>query len=168
MAIRQNFFDSLGNYLYCQPCLPSALDISAERLAIQREIKRQCSQNPIRKMKKSEVTKESLSNFVIMPDGIDIVFNKWWVSMDASALVRVRYPHERRGNAGRPYNLAKQDVQEDFLRFVDSNSQPDGRSADSSGTTFYFSLKFTTIPSPKPTVHHFEERFTCWKGEITG
>ena len=112
-------------------------------------------------MKKSEVTKESLSNFVIMPDGIDIAFNKWWVSMDASALVRVRYPHERHGNAGRPSNFAKQDVRKDFLRFVDSNTQPNGRSADSSGPTFYFSPKFTTIQSPIPTVHHFEERVTC-------
>lgn len=33
---------------------------------------------------------------------------------------------------------------EDFLRFVDMNSQPNGRSADLSGPTYYFLSKFST------------------------
>ena len=47
---------------------------------------------------------------------------------------------------------------EDFLQFVDINSQPNGRSADSTGPTVYFLPKFTTIQVPKAGVSHYEER----------
>ena len=46
----------------------------------------------------------------------------------------------------------------DSLQFVDMNSQPNGRSADSSGPTHYFIPKFTTIQTPKPSLPNFEER----------
>ena len=46
-------------------------------------------------------------------------------------IVRVRYPHERHGNAGKTSHSAKTSVMQDFLQFVDLNSQPNGRSADS-------------------------------------
>ena len=36
------------------------------------------------------------------------------------------------------------------------NSQPNGRSADSTGPTYYFLSKFSTIQAPKPGVSHFE------------
>ena len=58
---------------------------------------------------------------------------------------------------GTPANLRIQQTREDFLKFVDTNSQPNGRSADSTGPTFYFSPKFTTIQTPKQTVAHYEE-----------
>jgi len=47
---------------------------------------------------------------------------------------------------------------EDFLAFVDNNLQPNGRSADSHGPTWYFISKFTTIQSPKKDVHNYDEQ----------
>ena len=46
---------------------------------------------------------------------------------------------------------------DDFLHFVDNNSQPNGRSADYHGPTRYFISKFTTIQSPKKDVHNYAE-----------
>ena len=46
---------------------------------------------------------------------------------------------------------------EEFLLFVDINSQSNGRSADSSGPTLYFLPKFSTIQAPKFGVNQFEE-----------
>jgi len=40
------------------------------------------------------------------------------------------------------------------------NSQPNGRSADSSGPTSYFLPKFSTIQIPKTTVTNHEERLS--------
>ena len=46
----------------------------------------------------------------------------------------------------------------DFPEFVDINSQPNGRSADSTGPTHNFLPKFTTIQMPKNGVPKYEER----------
>lgn len=109
-------------------------------------------------MSKADVIDKRVSEYVIMPDSITTSFSKWWSSLLPEQVVHVRYPHERHGNAGKPSNSAKKTVREEFLRFVDNNSQPNGRSADSSGPTFYFSPKFTTIQTPKPSVAHYKER----------
>ena len=109
-------------------------------------------------MTKADVEQQSLGAFVLMPPHLDISFNKWWRSEELSTLVKVRFPHEKHGNAGRISNSAKQNVRKDFIEFVDINSQPNGRSADSCGPTFYFLPKFSTIQTPKPSVHKYEER----------
>ena len=57
-------------------------------------------------------------------------------------------PYEQHGNAGKVSNSAKTTVRQDFIEFVDINSQPNGRSADSSGPTAYFLPKFTTTQAP--------------------
>ena len=49
---------------------------------------------------------------------------------------------------------------EDFLQFVDMNSQPNGRSADSTGPTVFFLPTFTTIQAPKAGVGHNEEHLS--------
>lgn len=156
----QNCYDSLGNYLYCNSCIQSALCVSKDRLAKQRNIKRQQSQVPIVDMTKAEIEKQRLSAYVLMPEMVETAFNKWWRSMEPSATIQVRFPHERHGNAGKVSNSAKTTLQEEFLEFVDANSQPNGRSADSSGPTIYFIPKFTTIQMPKSTVAHYEERLS--------
>ena len=51
-------------------------------------------------------------------------------------------------------------MRERFLDFVDNNTQPNGRSADSSGPTHYFLPKRTTIQTPKVGVTHYEERLS--------
>ena len=73
-------------------------------------------------------------------------------------MIQVRVRRERHGNAGKVSNLAKTTVHQDFIEFVDINTQPNGQSADSSGPTSYFLPKFSTIQAPKPSVSHYEER----------
>ena len=55
-------------------------------------------------------------------------------------------------------NSAKVSVMQDFLAFVDNNNQPNGRSADYHGPTFYFASKFTSIESPKKNVANYDVR----------
>ena len=64
----------------------------------------------------------------------------------------IRYPHQRHGNAGKQSNVAKTSTMNDFLSFVDSNCQPNGRTAQSHGPTYYFISKFATIQMPKKDV----------------
>ena len=73
---------------------------------------------------------------------------------------KVKFLHEHHGNAGKASNLAKTTLQEEFLKFVDNNSQPNGWSAEYSGPTIYFLLKFCTIQMPEKNVTHYEERLT--------
>ena len=156
--MRANLFDSIGNYLYCFNCVRSCLGISKDRLSHQRRIKRQESKEPIVRMTKEEVESQRLSQFVVMPVQSDLSFKKWWSTVDSSDTIDVRYPHGKHGNALKPSNFAKGKVMEKFLEFVDNNTQPNGRSADSSGPTHYFLPKFTTLQTPKPHVSHYEER----------
>ena len=109
-------------------------------------------------MTKSEVEEERLGQYVLMPSALDLSFKAWWRSLEPSATVEVRYPHARHGNAGQISHAAKTTTHEEFIRFVDMNSQPNGRSADSSGPTHYFSPQFTSIQMPKAGVSHYEER----------
>ena len=74
--LRQNMFDSLGNYLYCSECIRLALEISKSRLSRQRNIKRLQSHAPIVEMPKSEIEKKGLGAFVLMPPHLDESFNK--------------------------------------------------------------------------------------------
>ncbi len=130
--LREHVFDPMGNYLYCCPCIRASFGVSGQRLARQRNIKRKQSQEPLRDMSKAEVEEERVSEYVVMPASLDMAFKEWWRSLQPSHTVMVRYPHERHGNAGRKSNASKTSVMEDFLEFIDVNSQPNGRSADSS------------------------------------
>ena len=93
-----------------------------------------------------------------MPDSVDLALLKWWQSLPEETIIKVRYPHERHGNAGKTSHSAKTSAKDDFLQFIDNNSQPNGRSADTSGPTHYFLPKVTTIQSPKPGVPNYQER----------
>ena len=156
--LRANVFDTMGNYLYCCQCIRIAFGISKQRIANQRRIKRQQSQHPLVEMTKREVEEQRLGECVVMPDGTETAFNKWWRSLHVSSLVNVRCPHARHGNAGKTSNSAKSTVMQDFLKFVDTNSQPNGRSEDSTGPTFYFLPKFSTIQTPKMGTANYAER----------
>lgn len=156
--LRNNIFDSLGNFLYCAACVRASLGVSKARLTRQRNIKRQQSQLPIVELPKSEVEEKRLGDCVVMPISLETPFSLWWRSLDSSTVVQVRYPHGRHGNAGKKSHFAKEASLQEFLQFVDNNSQPNGRSADSTGPTSYFIPKFTAIQMPKPTVSHYDER----------
>ena len=86
---------------------------------------------------------------------LEISFKEWWLSLPSSHEVTVRYPHYRHGNAGRK---SKSSVMEDFLNFV--NSQPNGRSADSSGPTQYFLPKFKSLQTPTKDSPQYQERLS--------
>ena len=74
--LRQNVFDSLGNYLYCAACIHAALGVSKDRLTRQRNIKRKQSQQPTVDMVKSEVEEKRLGSYVIMPANVQASFRK--------------------------------------------------------------------------------------------
>ena len=158
--LRANMFDSRGNYLYCAKCIRLAFGISKQRLARQRKMKQDSSREPIVQMTKAEVEEKRLSDAVIMPSDCDEAFSKWWRSIAPEEVLSVRYPHERHGLAGRVSNSAKSDTLQDFLTFVDANSQPNGRSMGSYCPTHYFISKFTTIQTPKQTVKNYDQRCT--------
>ena len=56
---------------------------------------------------KDSVISEKLESFVLMPDELDTAFVKWRELLPASHIVRVRYPHEHHGLAGKTSNNAK-------------------------------------------------------------
>ena len=101
--LRANMFDSRGNYLYCAKCIRMAFGISKQRLARQRKMKQNSSQQPIVKMTKAEIEEKRLSDAIVMPDDCDQAFSKWWRSIAPEDEVCVRYPH-RHGLAGRVSN----------------------------------------------------------------
>lgn len=156
--LQANVFDSLGNYLFCAKCIHHALGVSYQRLSRQRSVKRRENNEPIRSMTKSDVEKERLRKFVVMPPGCDIPFLSWWKKLPNDSQVEVRYPHAHHGNSGKTSNNAKTEAKSQFLQFIDINSQPNGRSADSSFATHFFLPKFRTIQTPKKGVAKYEER----------
>ena len=95
-----------------------------------------------------------------MPAGTVTAFMMWWRGLSSSTVVQVRYPNDRHGNAGKVSHAAKTSILQDFLTFVDTNSQPNGRSSDLSGPTYYFLPKFTTLQTPKVGSSHYEERLS--------
>ena len=141
--LQGNMFNAMGNCLFCQECIVGALNISRQRMARQHNVKRQQYQNPIVQICKDKVEDERLQPFVVMPEEQDVAVCKWWELIPFDHVAAVRYPHERHGNAGKTSHYAKTQVREDFLRCIDLNSQPNGRSSDSHSCTHYFLPKFT-------------------------
>ncbi len=97
-------------------------------------------------MSKSDVAVNRLEKFVVLPDGVDN-FKVWWTIVEGTDLVKVHYPHSQHGLALKPSNAEKRTVREEFLKFVDENSQPAGRNTGSARAQFYMYLlpKFTRI-----------------------
>ena len=109
-------------------------------------------------MTKAEVEEERLGKCVIMPQACELSLMAWQKQRESTATVNVRYPHHCHGNSGKPSHFAKKDAKSDFLTFVDANSQPNGRSADSTSATHFFLPKFRTIQTPKKGVSSYDER----------
>ena len=82
-------------------------------------------------MTKQKGSEQKLSQYVIMPEDRDVSFMQWWKSLGNVQTIRVCYPHHHHGLAGKPSNSSKPSAKADFLQFVNTNSQPYGRSADS-------------------------------------
>ena len=123
--IRMNLLDGMSNILFCSQCIRSIFKISP-RLSRQHDIKRRQYQEPISEVTKQEVKEKRLGEYVLMPEEFNEAFLKWWRSIDPLTKVKVRVPHARHGLAGKTSNSAKTEVLDDFLTFVDSNSQRNG------------------------------------------
>ena len=145
----------MGNYLFCASCLKGAFHLSYQHLLWQRRIKQSQSQQLLVIMSNSQVEDEQLGKYVVMPNSCDQTFKSWWMTLDLTTEVQVRFPHEKHGNAGKISNSVKSTIMEDFLSFVDTNSQPNGISSNFTGPTSYFLSKFTTIQTPKSSVKNF-------------
>ena len=102
--IRENCFDPMGNYLFCCSCIRASLKISKQRIAHQRAIKQQESQEPLRDVTKAEVEEQCLSAYVIMPAALEVAFKEWWQSLKSSDVITIRYPHACHSNTGRKSN----------------------------------------------------------------
>ena len=155
MAKKQYIFDALGNYLFCSKCIHDALGVSYQRLSCHCKVKRAQFNQPIWNMTKQEVSEQKLSQYVIMPEGCDVSFMQWWKSLGNDQTIHVCYPHHHHGLARK---LSNSCAKADFLQFVDTNSQLNGRSADSASATHYLLPKFRTIQIPKSGVCNYEKR----------
>ena len=109
-------------------------------------------------MTKKEVIEQKLEDYVLHDDDEVQTFGAWWKTVDSDEVVEVQYPHERHGLAGKVSNHSKQQVMAEFLEFVDSNSQPNGRQAGSYSAQFFFLPKFTRIAAPREREKNFDEK----------
>jgi len=144
-----NVFNSLGNYLYCQPCSVAAFGVSRQRLAHLRKVKQEMYYHLAVDMTKEEVEEQRLGEFVIMPTGTVEEFAIWWRGLGGSTVVQDT-PMLDMGMLARCHS--KTSVLQDFLSFIDNNSQPNGRSQDSSAlrTTFSQSSQLCRLPRLAP------------------
>ena len=61
---------------------------------------------------KVDVENERLMDYVLMPEVPSESFHAWWKTLDAAAPVKICYPHEKHGLAGKTSNRAKSNVQQ--------------------------------------------------------
>ena len=73
--LRENVFDSMGNYLYCCSCVRATFGVSKQRIANQRKIKQQQFLAPLKQMTKMKVEEERLGSYVVMPAGLETPFH---------------------------------------------------------------------------------------------
>jgi len=107
---------------------------------------------------KNTVDKEKLKSFVLMPEVVEISMSVWCAALPGDHVVDVCYPHEKHGLAVRVSNNAKLSTKELFLKFVDNNSQANGRHLDSRNPTHYLFPKFRTINEAKRNAGHYSEK----------
>lgn len=82
-----------------------------------------------------------------MEDGCDVSFSKWWKQITSD---------QRHGLCGTVSNHSKSEVKRNFLKFVDANSQPNGRSEESSVTHY----PLPHIQTPQKNVKNYELKLT--------
>lgn len=152
-----SLLDGHGNYVYCHEYIMAYINVGSQRLTHQRKIKQELSQHTVITKSKGEVSQLKLEKYVILLSA-DISL-KWWQELCDDDDVEVRYPHEQHRLWGKTSNRVS--ILNDFLKFVDNNSTPNGRRADSRCSTFYFIPKFQRIKPPKPDEKDFDEKVSC-------
>ena len=103
------------------------------------------SHQPIVEMKKRDVEEKRFGAYVVMPDGN---------GFECMVEVVHSFGHncESQISTWKNISFGQNHCHAGFLQFVDLNSQPNGRSADSSGPTYYF---IPTIQSPKVGIANY-------------
>ena len=152
-----NVYNANGNYIFCQECVVHYLGVGKQRLSRLRKVKIAVNTLPTVHMMKEEVCAKKLESRVKIPANVLLPFSKWWSSVDSSTLVQVHNPAGCHGLCGKRSNNSKEEVMNDFLKFVDLYSQPNGRQAGSYGPHFYFDSRFTRFDKPKKSCKNFSE-----------
>ena len=100
-------------------------------------------------MTKNEVDNERVKSFVFMPESVETSISLWWANLPNDRTVSVRYPHEKRGFAGKVSNSVKVSTKELFLKFVDNNLQANGGDwiPETPPTIFSLSLRQSLSPN---------------------
>ena len=152
--------DVHGNLLFCRDCIVNCLDVHTTLIQRQRLVKQKQKQQPIVEMTKKQVLEQKLQEYVLynIEETEMLTFGAWWKTLDDDEVVEVQYPHEHHGLAGKTSNHSKQEVMAQFLEFVDTNSQPNGRQAGSYSSHFFFHPKFTRIAPPREGEKNYEEK----------
>ena len=83
--------EGYGNYLYCQECILSYINVGSQRLHRQRVLKQKLCIEPIGVMSKSEVCKQKLEQHVILPLEVTNL-KEWWSCLDQDDDVDVKFP----------------------------------------------------------------------------
>jgi hypothetical protein len=139
----QNVFDVYGNYTFCVSCIIKILNVHPTRLHRLREIKRGLAKAPIKQIRKKDVSKAVVGNIVPPSNVVNIL--EWWINLDDDNLVELRdIPKLHCGSS----NNSKEILLPRFLKFIDTNSQPNGRQISSHGPLFFISPKFARINAP--------------------
>ena len=138
-----NVFDSYGNYSFCFSCIKNILDVGGKRLHRLREIKRQQASAPTIRVRKDQVSTEQTCN-VVPPATVTNVLG-WWVSLENSSIIELHNPPKLHHGKS---NYSKEDLLTRFLKFIDNNSQPNGRRVGSHGPLFFLNSKFDRINAP--------------------
>ena len=108
---------------------------------------------------KREVAELKLEKFVTLPSD-DTNFQDWWKELDDDDDVEVRYPHEQHGLRSKVSNRAKTDIMNDFLRFVENNSNKWSSSR-------YYILLFAEIQKNRTTKTDFDQKaLSCLVNEF--
>ncbi len=139
----ENIFDSYGNYIYCLSCIKKILGIGGDRLSRLRKIRRLQVNTPVILLRKYQVPAERACDVVVPTDETNVL--EWWMNLKDSSMIELRSPPQlHRGKS----NNNKKELLPRFLKFIDNNSQPNGRRIGSHGPLFYLSSKFDRINAP--------------------
>ncbi len=107
---------------------------------------------------KQEVCEQNLKMYIVLPTD-DTNFENWWKNL---LLMRMKswfvFPMSSVDCEGKNLIVRKLTYMKSFLKFVDNNSTPNGRQADSCSSTFYFLTKFRRIEPPKLSEKNYSDK----------
>ena len=101
---REKTIEVHGNLL--QDCLAACFGLHGSRIQCQWQINQQQKDQPI-VVTKEEVEEQRLVDQLLRDDDEQMTFATWWKSVDKDDIVKVQFPHDHHGHAGKPSNHSK-------------------------------------------------------------